>query len=246
TIRDVYPEAADSALIDDLDRQVVETGEPVVAEVRMPATTELEWALVIKFPIRGEDGRIVGIGGFDLDVAKQKRAELALEQSEAQRQATEQRFARIVNLVQEGIWIHVGGTILFANPAAARLFGARAAEDLIGRSIFSLLHPEDRERAIERTRAATATRAAVPLQEMRLMGLDGRTRVAELQAVPFEEDGRLHIVSSGRDVTAQREAEARLHQIQKMDAVGQLTGGVAHDFNNLLTVIIGALDIDPQ
>jgi PAS domain S-box-containing protein len=244
TIRDVYPEAADSALIDDLDRQVVETGEPVVTEVRMPSTTELEWALVIKFPIRDEDGRIVGIGGFDLDVAKQKRAELALEQSEAQRQATEQRFARIVNLVQEGIWIHVGGTILFANPAAARLFGAPAAEALIGRSIFSLLHPEDRERAIERTRTATATRAAVPLQEMRLIGLDGQTRIAELQAVPFEEEGRLHIVSSGRDVTAQREAEARLHQVQKMDAVGQLTGGVAHDFNNLLTVIIGNLDLN--
>ena len=243
TIRDVYPEAADSALIDDLDRQVVETGEPVVTEVRMPATTELEWALVIKFPIRDEDGRIVGIGGFDLDVAKQKRAELALAQSEAQRQATEQRFARIVDLVQEGIWIHVGGTILFANPAAARLFGAAAAEDLIG--TLDILPaaprgPRTRPRAHARR---TATRAAVPLREMRLIGLDGQTRIAELQAVPFEEDGRLHIVSSGRDVTAQREAEARLHQVQKMDAVGQLTGGIAHDFNNLLTVIIGNLDL---
>jgi PAS domain S-box-containing protein len=244
TIRDVYPEAADSALIDDLDRQVVETGEPVVTEVRMPATTELEWAVVIKFPIRDKDGRIVGIGGFDLDVAKQKHAEFALKQSEAQRQATEQRFGRIVDLVQEGIWIHVDGTILFANPAAARLFGARTPEALIGRSIFSLLHPEDRERALERTHSVALTLQPVPLREMRVLGLDGQTRLAELQAVPFEEHGRLHVVSSGRDVTAQREAETRLHQAQKMDAVGQLTGGVAHDFNNLLTVIIGNLDLD--
>ena len=79
-----------------------------------------------------------------------------------------------------------------------------------------------------------------------MIGLDGQTRLAELQAVPFEEHGRLHIISSGRDVTAQREAEARLHQVQKMDAVGQLTGGIAHDFNNLLTVIIGNLDLEPE
>ncbi|HUL10156.1 MAG TPA: PAS domain S-box protein, partial [Candidatus Acidoferrum sp.] len=218
--------------------------EPVVAEVRMPNTTELEWALVIKFPIRDADGRIVGIGGFDLDVAKQKRAELALAQSEAQREATEQRFARIVDLVQEGIWIHLGGTIRFANPAAARLFGAARPEDLLGRSIFSLLHPDERERALERTRVATATGQGVPVAEMRILGLDGRSRIAELHGVPFMQDGELHIISSGRDVTDQREAEARLYQAQKMDAVGQLTGGVAHDFNNLLTVIIGRLDIE--
>jgi PAS domain S-box-containing protein len=246
TIRDVYPHAADAALIDELDRRVVETGEPVVSEVRMPTTTELEWALVIKFPIRDETGRIIAIGGFDLDVSKQKHAELALERSEAQRQASEQRFRQIVDLVQEGIWIHVGGTIQFANPAAARLFGAALPEDLIGRSIFSLLHPDDRERAIERTRTATATRQGVPVAEMRVMGLDGKTRIAELQGVPFMQDGQMHIVSSGRDVTAQREAEARLHQAQKMDVVGQLTGGVAHDFNNLLTVIIGRLDLEPE
>ena len=94
----------------------------------MPETTELEWAVIVKFPIRDETGRIVGIGGFDIDTTKQKRIERALEQSEAQRQASERRFARIVDLVQEAIWIHVGGTILFANPAAARLFGAPAAE----------------------------------------------------------------------------------------------------------------------
>ena len=78
---------------------------------------------------------------------------------------------------------------------------------------------------------------------MRLAGLDGRVRIAEPHAVPFFQDDQLYVMSAGRDVTGQREAEAQLLQAQKMEAVGQLTGGVAHDFNNLLTVIIGGLDL---
>ena len=245
TIRDVY-DATYAASIVDMDRRVVDTGEPILQEVRMPPDVEYEWALLVKFPIRDEDGNIIGIGGFDIDRTKQKRAELALATSEAQRQATEQRLRRIFDLVQEGIWIHVDGKIQFANPAAARLFGAKGPEELIGMPVFNIIHPDDRERALERTRVLKDQLQPVPLTEMRILGLDGKIRIGELQAAPFIQDGVLHVISSGRDVTALRDAESRLHQAQKMDAVGHLTGGVAHDFNNLLTVIIGALDLDPQ
>ncbi len=245
TIRDVT-DPGFAALVDEQDRKVVATGEPMVVEMRFPREVEYEWAMVIKFPIRDESGKIVGIGGFDVDTTKQKRAELALATSEAQRQATEQRFRRVFDLVQEGIWIHVDGKIQFANPAAARLFGAKSPEDLIGMPVFNIIHPDDRERAKERTRNLKDKLQPLPLTEMRVLGLDGKVRIGELQAAPFVQDGVLHVISSGRDVTAQRDAESRLHQAQKMDAVGQLTGGVAHDFNNLLTVIIGALDLDPH
>jgi PAS domain S-box-containing protein len=243
TIRDIY-DPTYAAAIDAMDQKVVATGEPVLEEVRMPEGVEYEWALLVKFPIRDESGKVIGIGGFDIDRTKQKRAELALADSEAQRQRSEQRFGRIFDLVQEGIWIHVDGKIEFANPAAARLFGAKGPEELIGQQVFAFIHPDDRERALERTRHLKDQLKALPLTEMRVLGLDGKVRIGELQAVPFVQDGRIHVISSGRDVTAQREAESRLHQVQKMDAVGQLTGGVAHDFNNLLTVVIGALDLD--
>src|SRR5688500_10422436 len=245
TIRDVTDRTF-AAIVDEMDRNVVAAGEPIVMELRFPPGVAYEWAMVIKFPIRDETGKVIAIGGFDIDTTKQKRAELALATSEAQRQATEQRFRRVFDLVQEGIWIHVDGKVQFANPAAARLFGAKGPEELIGMPVFNIIHPDDRQRAIERTRNLKEKLQPLPLTEMRILGLDGKTRIGELQAAPFIQDGVLHVISSGRDVTAQRDAESRLHQAQKMDAVGQLTGGVAHDFNNLLTVIIGALDLDPE
>src|SRR5882724_3678265 len=157
--------------------------------------------------------------------------------------ASERRYRKVVDLIQEAIWIHQDGIIQFVNPAALKLFGAATADALIGRSIFSLLHPDDRARALERTKTVTAEKRAVPVVEARLVGLDGRTRIAELHAVPFMQDDRLHVLSAGRDVTAQRDAEAQLRQSQKIEAVGRLTGGVAHDFNNLLTVIVGNADV---
>ena len=245
TIRDVT-DPTFAAIVAEMDRNVAATGEPIVMEMRFPPGVAYEWAMVIKFPIRDETGKVIAIGGFDIDTTKQKRAEVALATSEAQRQATEQRFRRVFDLVQEGIWIHVDGKVQFANPAAARLFGAKSPEDLIGMPVFNIIHPDDRQRAMERTRHLKDKLQPLPLTEMRILGLDGKTRIGELQAAPFIQDDVLHVISSGRDVTAQRDAESRLHQAQKMDAVGQLTGGVAHDFNNLLTVIIGALDLDPE
>jgi PAS domain S-box-containing protein len=172
----------------------------------------------------------------DINRAERLRAHEQLE-------ASERKYRSVVDLLQEAIWIHRDGTIVFANPAAAHLFGAATPEAVVGSSIFSLVHPEDRQRSLERTRVTLQEQKPLPIIDMRFVGLDGQTRIAAIHAVPMVQDGKIHSMVSARDVTALRQAETQLQQAQKMESVGQLTGGIAHDFNNLLTVVIGSLDL---
>jgi PAS domain S-box-containing protein len=200
----------------------------------------IEILLSMVFP--PDDPRLSSVLVSLLDMTDLKRAEEALRESEARLRVSEERYRHVVDLIQEGIWMHVDGKIAFANPYAVQMFGAKSEDELVGRPIMSIVHPDERAHAAARTQEVMQGSGSVPLVEMKLLKLDGRTMTVSQHATRFVQDGKLHVLVAGRDVTAQREAEAQLHHAQKMESVGQLTGGIAHDFNNLLTVVIGSLD----
>jgi PAS domain S-box-containing protein len=198
--------------------------------------------VVFSMTFPADDPRLKSVLVSLIDVTELKRAEAALRAGEQRLRASEQRYCQVVDLIQEGVWIHTEGKVVYANPHAVQMFGAKSPGELIGRPVMSLVHPDDRARAMGRTRSVVEESGSVPLAEMKLLALDGRAMTVAQHATRFVEDGKVHVLVAGRDITAQREAEAQLQQAQKMESVGQLTGGVAHDFNNLLTVVVGSLD----
>jgi PAS domain S-box-containing protein len=179
------------------------------------------------------------IGGlfiFSEDISAQK-------QGEQNQLATEARYSKVMEASLESIWITTGGRIVFANSHAASLFDAGTAEDLIGRVCMDFVHPDDRPKLIDRVALVLEHGEATRLEEARFLGPHGRVVQLEIQAIPFEYDGKPSVLSVARDVGERKRLEAELMQSQKMETIGQLTGGVAHDFNNLLTVITGTIDL---
>jgi PAS domain S-box-containing protein len=215
-------------------------------------------------PLHDSSGALIGAVNMLVDITERKRAEEAvkqlnatLEQRVEQRsrmmmeafnelRASEEQFRLLVQGVADYaiFMLDPNGFVTNWNAGAARIKGY-AADEIIGRHFSQFYPEEDRRQGLPEKALETARRTGKYEAEGWRVRKDG-TRFWANAVLDAIHDGSGRLIGFAkitRDLTERRATEERLRQAQKMEAIGQLTGGVAHDFNNLLTAIIGNLEM---
>ncbi len=159
---------------------------------------------------------------------------LAILENVSERRKIERQSRRIFETSQDVILVTDGyGQIVQISPSCLATLGY-APEDMVGRNAIEFVYSEDLEATRQEMREARRNHTPRHFRT-RYSHKNGRAVTLEWSGLWSEAD-RLHFFI-GRDMTAIETKEEQLRQAQKMEAVGQLTGGVAHDFNNILMVI---------
>src|ERR1700730_6145261 len=188
-------------------------------------------------PLESAEGVLVTAAIRDISVRKEAEKHLA---------QMEGRYRGLLEAAPDAmVVVNQSGEIVLLNVQAEKHFGYRR-DELVGQKVKNIIPEGFAERLIaDGTRSAAEALAQQIGMGIELYGQrkDGSDFPIEIMLSPLESAEGVLVTAAIRDITERKHLERMLQQAQKMEAVGQLAGGVAHDFNNLLGVILGYADL---
>ena len=161
------------------------------------------------FPIKDPRGKITNAIIQHIDITERKIAEEAMQESE-------ERYRQLFELSPDTIFIQNEGNIAFINEAGVHLFGATSKEELIGRRVLDLMHPDYREVVSQRINQLRDLRQSVPMIEEKYLRLDGSTVDVEVIASPFTYKGKPSVQVVVRNIAERKQAEEMRRQNENL------------------------------
>lgn len=218
-------------------KECLQNGTPFEIQCQLLSSKgNLIWVCSAGEAVRNEQGEIIAVHGAFQDITEQK---IAVERI----RASEERFRLVARATKDAIWDwDTKENSLWWSEGLRSLFGYEMDDDI--RTVESwrnLMHSDDKERVLTKINEVDETAQDFYSVEYRFRRKNGtHAEVLERGFLIRDDAGRVvRIIGAMSDMTEIKSLQAQLAQSQKMEAIGQLAGGVAHDFNNLLTIITG-------
>jgi PAS domain S-box-containing protein len=173
-----------------------------------------------------------GILILSYDITDRRHAERLIRQSE-------ERYRRLVSVTPYAILVLRGDRLIFANDQAIKLLDGVSADDLLGKSLFDLFHPDDRAQIREQIEGMVEGTTLVPMAERKIVAFDGTIVDVEMLATSFTDDEGPAVLIVLQDISERKRLQSQLRKTERIAELGTLASGMAHEIGTPMNVILG-------